>query len=36
MNKKKASGSSTKQVELSYLKEEIEDIKRTLDILLKR
>ena len=28
--------SSTKQVELSCLKEEIKDIKRTLDILLKR
>ena len=28
--------SSTKQVELNYLKDEIKDIKRTIDILLKR
>ena len=32
---RKSNESSTKQVELSYLKEEIKDIKRTLDILLK-
>ena len=33
---RKNNESSTKQVELSYLKEEIKYIKRTLDILLKR
>ena len=33
---RKSNESSTKQVELSYLKEEIKYIKRTLDILLKR
>ena len=33
---RKSNKSSTKQVELSYLKEEIKDMKRTLDILLKR
>ena len=33
---RKNNESSTKQVELSYLKEEIKDIKRTLDIQLKR
>ena len=33
---RKNNESSTKQVELSYLKEEIKCIKRTLDILLKR
>ena len=33
---RKNNKSSTKQVELSYLKEETKDIKRTLDILLKR
>ena len=34
--RRKNNESSTKQVELSYLKEEIKYIKRTLDILLKR
>ena len=33
---RKSNESSTKQVELSYLKEEIKYIKRTLDILLER
>ena len=33
---RKSNESSTKQVELSYLKDEIKYIKRTLDILLKR
>ena len=33
---RKSNESSTKQVELSYLKEEIKYIKGTLDILLKR
>ena len=33
---RKSNESSTKQVELSYLKEEIKYIKRTLDILQKR
>ena len=33
---RKNNENSTKQVELSYLKEEIKDKKRTLDILLKR
>ena len=33
---RKNNESSTKQVELSYLKEEIKDIKRTIDMLLKR
>ena len=33
---RKNNKSSTKQVELSYLKEETKDMKRTLDILLKR
>ena len=35
-DQRKNNESSIKQVELSYLKEEIKDIKRTLDILLKR
>ena len=36
MNKEKNNESSTKQVQLSHLKEEIKYIKRTLDILLER